>query len=132
MENKTVYIFFGPDVFDMDRLGGCACWAIENLISDHEVNCFLFGSGGDFERVCYRYILESRSHNNNLIIETSPCDDMCDLESLIDKSDYCIFSKCVGENRSYVCEGVKINVVGDKLDALLRYAQSKNKIIVYI
>lgn len=85
MKNRSC-AFFGPDIYDLRRLDAYARWTIENLICDDNITCFVFGSGGSFERVCYEYILESRTWNRHLELKVKQCESVLSLEDMINKS----------------------------------------------
>ena len=131
MRYKTC-AFFGPDFLEVDGVGIYTRWTIEGFIEKYEVSRFLFGSGGDFERVCYQYIKESKQRNKHLELEAIACESVFDLERMIDKCDLCIFSDMLFNNRRYFCEGVEIGLVSNKLMYLHEYAKAQNKKILYI
>ena len=131
MENKTC-VFFGPNYIGVDRLDSWARLRIENLICEDNVKTFIFGSGGDFERICYQYMCESKYFNEDLEFKVVKCENMTDLEKLIDMCDYCCFYRKIEYRNIYECEGIEINMIEEKLKHLLVYAQERNKNIVYI
>lgn len=131
MRNKTC-AFFCPDYFEADSVGSYTRWVIGSVIEEDEISCFLFGSGGDFERVCYDYIKESREKNKQLVIKVVNCETIFDLEKMIDECNVCIFSNVLYKDPTYICEGIKIGPVSEKLSNLRQYAIEKNKKIMYI
>lgn len=65
-------------------------------------------------------------------LKVKQCDNIKMLMNRIDECNICMFSKSVDIDKSYICEGVEIKTVEDKLDVLHRYALELGKKIGYI
>ena len=109
-----------------------ARWAIESLILEKNLRKFCFGSGGEFEKLCYNIVKTCEKKYPHITCEVFICRNWKGIKKLIDKSDYCIFQNFTELPTTYMCEGIEIPSMKDRLNFAYDYANKNNKSIFHI
>ena len=126
MDKIMTGCFFGNNNCNIYNLETRTRWTIESLVLEKNLRKFYFGSGGEFEKLCYDIVKSCQKKFPPITCEVFICKDWEAIKKVIDKSDYCIFEEFCNSPSKYICEGVDIYPMPDKLNFAYEYAKEKN------